>query len=287
LSVDLKDIMKLGLSIFMISFALVGFLPLPAGAAKLISVQSLFSADEIAALRQGKIITRAYLKESPSLNVGSRNGLRIPRSEYIGDLSNYEMVADEKAFIPYRLTDKNRLAFYNLLVSHSRLAGMKYYSRTEKKLEPFIIDSYCVDSAEGVRRTADPIYASIEKKRESYFRVRDNRFGDMVFQSDLYNEGDCFIVKNTCTAPLSKYGMSLSRAGEYQIINFLLYDREAGGFYYYAIHALRIHNGALLKSGMLSAWSFANRLRAGTVHMAQMLGVDLMDKIRVVAGKYN
>ena len=275
--------MKRKLSILTISFILTAFMPLPAGAAKLISLQSLFSAAEITAVLQGKIITRTYLKGSPSVNVGNRNDLRIPSSEYIGDFSNYEMVADEKAFIPYRLTKENRLAFYNLLASHSRLTGMKYYSRTDNKLEPFIIDSHSVDSTEGVRGTADPVYASIEKKRESFFRIRDNRFGDMVFRSNLYSEGDCFIVKNTCAVPLSKYGLSLSRAGEYQMINVLLYDGKAGGFYYYAVHALRIRSDALLKSGMLSAWSFANRLRAGTIHTARMLGVDLMDKIRVAA----
>lgn len=269
----------------MISFALVGFLPLSAGAAKLISVPSFIPADEITVLRQGKIITRAYLKGSPPLNIGSRNDLMIARSEHIGDFSNYEMVADEKAFIPYRLTDQNRLAFYNLLTAHSRLAGMKYYSITARKLAPFIIDSHTVETAEGARKAADPVYGSIIKKRESYFRVRDNRFGDMVFRSDLYNMGDCFIVKNTSTTPVSKYGMSLSGAGEYQMIHFLLYDREASGFYYYAVHALRIHNGALIKSGMLSTLSFANRLRAGTVHLAQMLGVDLSDRIRVLEGE--
>jgi hypothetical protein len=282
-----KCLIHLLSNMIMLSLVLAGLLPCPAGAANGISLQALFSADEIAALRQGKIITRAYLKGSPSLNVGGTNDLRIPRLEHLGDFSNYEMVADEKAFIPYKLTDENRLAFYNLLASHSHLAGMKYYSRTDERLEPFIIDSYSVDSAEGARKTADPVYPSIEKKRVNYFRVRDNRFGDMVFRSKIYNEGDGFIIKNACTVPLSRYGLSLSRAGEYQIINILLYDRKAGGFYYYALHALRIRSGALLKSGMLSTWNFANRLRAGTVHMARMLGVDLTDKIMVVEGKYN
>lgn len=256
---------------------------LPAfAAAQPIALESIFSAEEMAAMRKGKILSRAYLKGGQPINIKNRSDLIMPRSKYIGDFSNYEMVADEKMFIPYELTDANRLEFYNMLAAHSRLSSMMYYSRAEKKRKQFIMESYSVEPVQKERRIDDPFYSSIEKKQVSYFKVQDNRLGEIVFKCDLYSDGDTFVVKNTSTVVISRYGVLLSSPGEYQIINLFVYDRKAGGFYYYALHALRINSSVLLNSGMLSTWSFANRLRAGTVHLAGLLGMDITENIKVV-----
>jgi hypothetical protein len=90
-----------------------------------------------------------------------------------------------------------------------------------------------------------------------------------------------FIAKNYTMTPVKRYGVTVSAEGEYRMITFL-FPEGSRGYYLYSVHALRIRSAVMLKSGFLNSESFANRIRACTVHTAKLFGVNWCGKIIVV-----
>ena len=45
-------------------------------------------------------------------------------------------------------------------------------------------------------------------------------------------------------------------------------DKDRKGYFYYAVHAMKVRSGLIKTFGRLSPESFANRIRAMTVHIA-------------------
>ncbi len=190
------------------------------------------------------------------------------------------MISVEKVFFRYELTGESKLSVYNILASASKFKGMQYYSISDSKIMTFITSSDRIESPENKSSVKDAAYSIITPKTVSYFIITDNRFGDLIFRSELYNEGENFILKNVCTEPMEKYFISINNKEEYQLISFFIYDKESKGYFYYSINAMRIRSSYFLKLGMLSARSFANRIRGSTVHTAKLLGLDWGDKIK-------
>jgi len=246
-----------------------------------VSVHALFTAGEMRAVRQGAILTRASLRGSDPVNLAPPNDrITVPATRYTDPaLAAYEMVADERAFIPCKLDAKSRLAFYNKLFSHALLSGMKYYSYTEKKAETLVLESCTIDTPRRCRRLRTTAVKKIEPHRSGAFFMRDNRLGAIIFSADLYAEGNNFITTSASEIPVTRFGLEVSEKGDYRMASFLIYDSDAGGFYLYSLHALRIRSEIILKSGMLSPKSFANRVRANTVHTARLLGVNWQDRL--------
>ena len=60
------------------------------------------------------------------------------------------------------------------------------------------------------------------------------------------------------------------------VICGFIYDEEKEGFFYYTVSPIRIRIDLALKK--LSPTTFSNRLRATTVHLAKLLGLDWEDK---------
>jgi hypothetical protein len=249
-----------------------------------LSSDNLFSKSEKQTVLKGGIITKSFLKNNNTTHSPNTDAqINIPDTQYAGkDLADYEMICLEKAFFQYRLTEELKLPFYNILASASKLKGMEYYSKTESKTETLIISSSRIVSPDKRSQVNDTIYSTILPKTVSYFTITDNRFGELTFRSELYNEGENFILKNTCIDPMEKYFISINKKEEYQLITFFIYDKEAKGFFYCSINAMRIRSSYFLKLGMLSAENFANRIRGSTVHMAKLLGLDWSDKIKVI-----
>ncbi len=246
-----------------------------------VSVNTLFTAGEMRAVRQGAILTRASLSGSEPVNLAPPDDrITVPATRYTDPaLAGYEMIADERAFIPCRPDAKLRLALYNKLFSHSLFSGMKYYSHTEKKAETLVLESCTIDTPRRCRRLRSTAVKKIEPHRSGAFFMRDNRLGAIIFRTDLYAEGENFITTSVSEIPVTRFGLEVSEKGDYRMASFLIYDRDAGGFYYYSLHALRIRSGIILRSGMLSPKSFANRVRANTVHTAKLLGVNWQDRL--------
>ena len=238
----------------------------------------LFSKEQISSLKNGDIISRMFVKYD-ALGENTHLSIDIPKTDYTNeDFSVYEILTDEKVFIPYVLNDGSKLDFYNLLASFSKLNGMNYYSRSSSKVEKLILNCFKIESPKNKKNINDTTYDKIEPKITNYFLQQDNKFGKITFKSELMNDSNNFILINTCVEPISSI-ININNGGEYKIISFFVYDEKSEGFYYYSINAMRVRVNFLLKNGLLRPTTFSNRLRAATVHFAKLLGLDWSEKL--------
>lgn len=207
--------------------------------------------------------------------------VNIPRTKYTDeDFTIYEMFTDERSFIPYKLNKESKLKLYNSLTAYSKLKGMKYWNRGEKVAMEFIVDAYRIQSPDDNKKIPDPVYNEIQPKITNYFIQEDNKFGKSVYRSELINDGDNFILNNTCLTPISKFLVTLAKTEESKNYTIFIYDKEKEGYYYYTLNVMRIRNERLLKSKKLYPGTFSNRLRGSTIHLVSMLGIDWSDKIK-------
>lgn len=251
------------------------FISLLLSGSDFVSVKDLFSEDEVSKTKTGEIIIRTYLKTNPE-NLNTHLNITIPKTDWTNeDFSKYEILVDEKAFIPYELEDKSKISFYNTLTAFSKLKGMVYHSRKAGKTQELILESYMVKSENNKNRVNDSIYDKIENKVTNYFFQEDNKFGKLLFRSDLYNNGDSFVMVNTCMQPI----FPLNNKGDYRMITFFIYDEKSKGFFYYTIFSMRVRLGLELLAKKTNVTLFSSRVRAATVHLTKLMGIDWSSKI--------
>ena len=242
---------------------------------KPLTVDTFFSEKDIERTLSGEIVTRMSIKYN-AWNENTDNSIYVPSSQYANeDFSIYEMISDEKAFIPYKLTEESKLNFYNTIVAYSKLQGMKYYSRRIGQVQELMVNCYRVESEKNKKRINDEVFTTIPPKSTNYFFQEDNKFGKLTFRSEVYNEGNSFAIVNTCMQPIT-YLVYVNRKEEFKSISYFIYDEENEGFFYYTVNPIRIRIDLALKK--LSPTTFSNRLRATTVHLAKLLGLDWEDK---------
>jgi hypothetical protein len=240
-----------------------------------VKLNDIFNKDEILRVKNGEIISRMYLKTNPE-NVNTHLKIDIPKTQFTPeDYSIYEVLNDEKAFIPYKISDESKLKLYNTLTSFSKSTGMVYYSRRIAQPQTFIIFCSKVDSLKNKKNLPDSIYNEINPKIENYFIQQDNKFGKFVYKSDLYNFYDDFVMVNTCMEPMSV----INSKGDTKIVSFFIYSKEDNGYFYYTVSSMRIRFGLSLITGKTNATLFSNRLRASTVHLVKLLGLNWDDKL--------
>ncbi len=253
-----------------------------------LNVNMFFKDKDFDAIKEKTIVSRMYIKfdarkESTDLKID------LYKTKYLNVNSmDYELILDEKTFLPYDLNDVSKLKFYNILSSFEGLKGMGYYSRKAGKVEQLVTDCYRTD-ADG-KKITDPDNTEVKDYSVEYFKQKDNKFGTLKYKSELYNEANNFVLINTCMDSIK----FVSNPGEYVVGTFFIYDENKKGFYMYSIYLLRIRSEIFIKGGPLtvSVISFSNRLRAGTVQIAKLVGVDWSDKLKIwkpstlKAGKY-
>ncbi|HOV15528.1 MAG TPA: hypothetical protein PK771_14670, partial [Spirochaetota bacterium] len=201
-----------------------------------VKIGDVFSNDEINKTLKGEIVVRTYFKTNPA-NLNTHMKIDIPKTKWTDeDYSKYEILVDEKAFIPYELNDTSKLKFYNALTSYSKLKGMVYYSMNAGKAQQLILDCYRVKSESDKKQIDDGEYKEIKENITNYFYQEDNKFGKFIFKSDLYNTGDSFVLSNVSTQGI----FPLNGKGEYKTITFFLYDNEKKGFFYWTIFSMRV-----------------------------------------------
>lgn len=246
-----------------------------------VDVSTFFSPSEMKKVKEGEIISRMYMNTNPG-DFNTDQSLTIPRTKYTPEdysSNSYEVVCDEKAFFPYQLDGESRLKLYNILTGYSRLKGMKYWSLNRDRSETFILDCYRVEkSLLGYSKKDDKEYSTISTHLQGYFEQEDNKFskyaGKLVYKSDLYTEGNNFILVNSTQSGIP----FVCNKDEMKLITFFIYDEEARGFYYYAFSVMRIRLDLLYKK--TNATLFSSRLRAGTIHFATLLGLNWYDKLQ-------
>jgi hypothetical protein len=248
----------------------------------LLNKSDFLSKAEEKVVLKGELITWGFLKNTSKVHSPNTDGrIDIPVSQYIEkELESYEMICVEKAFFKYDLSENSKLSLYNMLAAFSKLSGMKYYSRLDKKTKVLISDCHRLESPTDKKRMPDNIYTEITPETINYFSATDNRLGELVFRSELHSEGNNFIIKSVCVQPIEKFFISVNRSGEYQLLNFFIYDVNAKGYFYCAVNAMKIRNDYFLRLGNLSAGSFANRIRGNTVQIAKLLGLDWENRLK-------
>jgi hypothetical protein len=244
------------------------------------NLDTFFSQDDIKTLTKGDLIARMYLKFN-SRGENTHMNIEIPKTKYTDeDFEIYEALADDKAFIPYKLTNESKLRLVNNLTDFSGLKGSEYYSRSSGKVETLIVDCFRIDSPKTIKKLDNNVYTEIKPYIENYFFQQDNKFGKIVYKSELFNEGDNFVLVVTSAQPIKELNIDINSAGEYKILTFLIYNKEKEGYFYYSILAMRVKYDLALKNPLLlKPTTFSNRLRAGTVHLAKLMGYDLTKKL--------
>lgn len=251
-----------------------------------LSLNTFFTKDEIQRTFNGEIIPRMFVKYN-SRKENSHEEIIIPATKYIDeDFTTYEIISDEKSFIPYKLTEKSKIDFYNILSSFSNLNGIVYYSRRAGKEKQLIEKCYRVESMSGNKHD-DIIYTNIKPKINSMFLQKDNKFGTLIYKSELYNEGDNFILINTCLEEITKFIFTLNNKEEYKICSYFIYDKNKQGYFIYSFQVMQVELEFVLKTGLIGPTTFSNRLRASTVHLAKLLKIDWSDKLNAWPGKYD
>ncbi len=259
-----------------------------------LNINHFFSQTDIENIEKHNIISRMYVKYN-SRKENTDEKIELPDIKYINKYINsdkylkysqYEIITDEKAFIPYDLEKEGKIKFYNILLSYSQLSGMKYYSRRDKKVQQFIKEAYRID-INSKKKINDKKEEILKEYSCDYFMQKDNRFGNMIFKSEVYTEDNGFVMINSCLLPLSYGLVQVNDKEEYVIATFFIYDKEKKGFYYYTFQVLRFKIDFLLKNGIISPTTFSNRLRAATIHLANLLGLKWEDKLNPWKDKFD
>lgn len=266
----------------MIQAALVLFLNVLALSSHSLSIGKFFKPDEVNKVLQRDICTFSRFGNKIRNTDGSNTIIKLPATEYMAkELEDYEMVTVEKAFFPYDLKTKSKLAFYNYLQEYSNLAGTPYYSRTDKKVQKLVLESYRVDPTNFRKREKDHVHRQIKDYHRDYVYLKDNRFGKIIFCSEIFHKNDHLVTKQINVKPLSMFRIPVSDKGQYQLISFYIYDKDKKGYFYYAVHAAKVRGGLIRTLGRLSPESFANRIRAMTVHVAAFFEIDWSKRRKV------
>lgn len=235
-----------------------------------VSINQLFSSEELAGLADDLTIkTRVYLKYN-ALNENTHDNLIVPTTKFTGDeFLDYEMICDEKAFIPYDLEKESTQKVYEILTDPTLLKGSRYYSRRAREVKELIVDAFPID--EKGKKIVENAPKNLKPYTKGRFRQKDNKFGKLDFISELYNEESNFILVTTCDTAIP----FIAKKGEYKIVSFFMYDELRKGFYYYAVYGMKINTDSLLKKGglkTLAPTTFTNRLRAALVKISSLLG---------------
>lgn len=240
-----------------------------------------FNTQQRTSVVRGDIITRVQSLEGKSFKLSPGERIVLPASSFIPPaLSKRTLIAEERAFLPCGSLKGNMLKFYNSLFKYSSFTGTKYYSKSEAKILTYIIESRRIASPANPAVLPDPVYSTIKSKHVSFFKVHDNRLGEIIFKSEVSAHDNIFVVSNTNTNTLSKWGITIARPGDYSVLAVYIYNEEKKGFYYYCVHALNANASSVLPNSVFDSESFANRIRAETVKRASLLGLDWNAKIR-------
>ena len=124
--------------------------------------------------------------------------------------------------MPYELNDETKLTFYNTISDANKLTGMQYYSRRADEVKTLVINAYPTTKRWMKIKDLQPM-TEIQPHITGYFRQKDNKFGLMSFQADLYNERNNFVMVNTCKTPIP----FVCYSDEYKTITYFIYDEKS------------------------------------------------------------
>jgi len=245
----------------------------------ILSIKSFFTTAEMKLAVSGEFLTSVSLKGKGEVHSPGVETFTPVKNSYIAVSSyGYDMAAVEKGFFPMEGNSSNRLKIFKSLTDFSLLKGMSYYSMTEGKNIPLVLESYRIQTPE------DYIKENIKDKNIpesslSHFAIKDNRLGLLTFKCEFICSGENFISVNTSTGNSSKFGMSIFYPGDYRIYKIFIYDRKLKGYFFYTVQYMKVRSSILSKIDLIKPESFGNRVRAENIHFMKNTGIDKSGKL--------
>jgi hypothetical protein len=123
-----------------------------------------------------------------------------------------------------------------------------YWSTTNKRWQPLIIDAYAVSGPSGDQRRQDFSLDEIAAGRSLYVHQEDNLFGKATYRMKIVSaSADRFVFDTANSGAIQYLAIPLFAPGEVESIFFL--ERESGDVWRYYSLARTGRQAALLMSG--------------------------------------
>ena len=147
----------------------------------------------------------------------------------------------------------------------SKLTGLLYWSTTNKRWQPLILEAHAVTAASGDRRRADFSMTETAEGRTIYAEQEDNLLGRAIYRIRIMRaSADHLTVATDNISPVQSLGIPLFRTGEIESITFLDHEQNEVWSYYSLVRMSGF--GTTLLSGR--AASLVNRAAALYRHLA-------------------
>lgn len=147
----------------------------------------------------------------------------------------------------------------------SKLTGLLYWSTTNQRWQPLIVEAHAVTASSGDLRRSDFLPAEIAAGGTLYLRQQDNLLGQAVYQMRIRRASpDHFVIATDNSSQIESFAIPLFRPGQIQSVLFL--DHETGDVWRYYSLARISGPGAALLAG--HAASLVNRAAALFRYMA-------------------
>ncbi|NUO80981.1 hypothetical protein HUU05_12950 [candidate division KSB1 bacterium] len=151
------------------------------------------------------------------------------------------------------------LQLANMLAAPEKLAGLQYYSQSEKKMKTFFKESAAIAHPRAHAQVKIPAFHRLPLDTTFYIRQEDNRIGPVVYRAALQADSMQVSLFLYNVFPVSKFGLQLVESGD-----FLLYiaaqQTQVGEIKLEAWQWLRFKDGIL--NLFVKEASLVNRLKA-------------------------
>jgi len=229
------------------------------------SIADIISPGEKGVLLKGGIITYARIEGKGEVFAGVVKASLPDKAGSLYDYpSGYSIAAVEKFF--FKADAALGESMFNRLLDYSSLKGMEYYSLSEGRVIPLILDS----RASGGSSIKEEIGG---KSAVSFFTIKDNRLGVIPFSSKVCSGNGVLSVTGICSGTVTRFGMKVFEPGDYRVYKYLAYDKTAGGWFYCSVQLMRVRSDILKRFDLLKPENICNRLRGETVHILKLIGI--------------
>ena len=231
-----------------------------------LKVSDIITPKERGLLLSGGIISYAKMAgKGESFTGGIKASLPQGAGRIYDNPSEYSIAAVEKTFFKgdAALTD----SIFTRLTDYPMLKGMQYYSISESKAVPLILESRSSGNR-SVKHENGGKYAVLN------FIIKDNRLGTIPLSSKVWSGNGFISSASVCSGTVSRLGMKVFEPGDYRVYKFIVYDKTSGGWFYCSVQLMRVRSDILNRIDFLRPENICNRLRGETVHMLGLIGIN-------------
>jgi hypothetical protein len=109
-------------------------------------------------------------------------------------VENLCLYAKPAGAAPDSWTPAERNALYNGMTAMSTLAGLRYYSVSEKGMDTLYESSVVIDAPDTGNPLPDPVFGTPPPTLTLYVRQKDRKFGENIYRYDYHARQDALIM---------------------------------------------------------------------------------------------